>query len=115
MNEYLIKIIVVELNSSHVTLYASGHGGTIGIVFDANDEVPIYDGYCLPHVVLRFDLQKIFNYGHIKEKLSYVVLELQTAQVSSELEQNYEMHKLLQLVLHICDFLTCRSTQIALV
>ena len=47
-----------------MTLYLIAYDGTISIVFDASDEVRIYDG-CLRHVVLRFNLteylQKIFG------------------------------------------------------
>merc|ERR1719460_1833518 len=53
--------------------------------------VPIYEGYALPHAILRLDLAG----RDMKEKLAYVALdfdaEMQTAAQSSALEKSYEL------------------------
>merc|ERR1712079_483918 len=67
------------------------------MVMDSGDGVshgvPVYEGYALPHAIVRLDLAGREIVRDIKEKLCYVALdfeqEMSTAAASTSLEKSY--------------------------
>merc|ERR1711884_11277 len=84
-----------------LSLYASGR--TTGIVMDSGDGVshgvPVYEGYALPHAIVRLDLaaRELTNYlMKILTERGYSFTttaerEMSTAAASTSLEKSYEL------------------------
>merc|ERR1739849_30741 len=99
--EKLVQIVFETFNApatyvciqAVLSLYASGR--TTGLVLDIGDgvshAVPIYEGYALPHAILRLDLAGRDLTDYLMKIMSERGHEMATAASSSSVEKSYEL------------------------